>query len=128
MKINAIPKNDANSLNTDESTATRPKYKKENALAFVLISGAGGVCQPEAHSHYKETCWHTTISTLQNKHGIQFMRKLDPAPKYRKPFMRYWLADKKSVERAFNLLNDMRTKRNVKPLSRQWLDSSYGDK
>jgi hypothetical protein len=117
MKINnATPKNDAICLITDKCTEKRPPFKQESALLFFLTCGAGGVIQPEATLCYRETCLHTTVSSLQNRHGIQFMRKYDPAAKYRRPFMRYWIADEKSIRNAFNLLNKLRIRRNVPPI------------
>ena len=129
MRLNsATPKNDAINFNIEESNAKRPKFKKESAIALFLIRGDSGVCEPQVYENYRETCLHTTVSTFEKMHGMKFNRKYDPATKYRRPFMRYWLADKSSIKIAFNLLNQLRVKRNVKPIDDCCLVLFYGDK
>tara|TARA_R110001583_G_scaffold126232_1_gene277818 strand:+ start:1141 stop:1536 length:396 start_codon:yes stop_codon:yes gene_type:complete len=118
MKKAAIQKlNNDSLLVTDESKAKRPPFKLEETLLCFFKFGTAGVIQPQAHNEYRESCLHTTVSELQNKHGIHIFRKPDePYSKYRRPFTRYWFADNEQARKAVNLINYFRAKRGLTPL------------
>lgn len=114
MKNAATPKGDNISLDTVDCTPKHPPIKNERSLELALIKGPLGFTQPEAFAIYGESCLHSTISTLQNDHGILFNRRPDKSTikHYRqKPFYRYWLADCHQSEKALTLLNHYRRKR-----------------
>lgn len=78
-----------------------PKYII--CLQYFLARQADGLNELDALRLYNETCLHSTVSTLSNKHGISFKRKFEPH-KHRNGgtthFMRYWLED---VNRAVKM-------------------------
>jgi len=60
----------------------------------------------EALSLYGDTCLNTTVSALRVKHGITFIKELEPHLNQAGGtvrFTRYWLADE-SIERAYQLI------------------------
>lgn len=102
------------------NNSSLPKPKKEFVLEMALYSGSEGFTQPDAYKNYYESCLHTSISNLQQKHDIMFSRMPDKSTvRYQgqKPFYRYWLADQNQAKKALNLLNYYRAKRNVEPVS-----------
>lgn len=88
---------------TKSTPKNTPKYII--SLEHFLARQAEGLNQLDALSLYKETCLHSTVSTLSNNHGIDFKRKLEPHKHSgggTTHFMRYWLND---VSRALKLTN-----------------------
>lgn len=69
-------------------------YKKQTKLIVALkLLLTRSLIQPEAHKIYGETCLHSTISTLSNKHGIAFSRKSEKYGLYDSRFTRYTLQE-----------------------------------
>ena len=83
---------------------SRPWPKKVIALEYFLTRS---LVQLEAFSLYGETCLHTTVSDLSNRHGLVFDRRREShghqngGTTY---FTRYSLKEE-SREAAINLLN-----------------------
>tara|TARA_R110002012_G_scaffold311186_1_gene520507 strand:+ start:3702 stop:4091 length:390 start_codon:yes stop_codon:yes gene_type:complete len=117
MKKAATPKSNSLVLHTNESKAKRPPYKTEETLICLLQRGARGLIQPEAHKVYGDSCLHTVISILRNNHNILVIGEAEPPRKYRKPYTRYRLADDKAENLALCLLNNLRRRRNMAPIS-----------
>lgn len=116
----AAPKGSSNIINTrtvnSQSTEMRPPYKIELALNALLNKGPQGITQPEAFNAYRESCLHTTISSLKNERGIGFVSEPDfetVAHFYQKPFNRYWLAADEDRVMALKLLNAYRSNRGL---------------
>ncbi len=115
--------NSANSSNEEnrrlyssDTTEKRPPYKIEMALFSILHNGPRGITQPEAFNAYRESCLHTTISSLKNEKGINFVSQPDfntVAYFNQKPFSRYWLATDEDRVMALKLLNAYRTNRGL---------------
>lgn len=115
--------NSANSSNEENrrlyssyTTEKRPPYKIEMALFSILHNGPQGITQPEAFNAYRESCLHTTISSLKNEKGINFVSQPDfntVAYFNQKPFSRYWLASDKDRVKAQKLLNAYRFNRGL---------------
>lgn len=115
--------NSANSSNEENrrlysshTTEKRPPYKIEMALFSILHNGPRGITQPEAFNAYRESCLHTTISSLKNEKGINFVSQPDfntVAYFNQKPFSRYWLASDKDRVKAQKLLNAYRSNRGL---------------
>ncbi len=98
------------------TTEKRPPYKIELALNLILHNGPRGITQPEASNAYRETCLHTTISTLKNAKGISFVSEPDFETVVhfnQKPFSRYWLASDRDRLSALQLLNAYRSSRGL---------------
>lgn len=120
MKNEATPKSGNTEMSTSDNTAIKPPIKKELCLTLLIQRGQRGLTQPEAYSAYHESCLHTSISSLQQQHGLQIARLPDKATVVhygQKAFNRYWLADENQVEKATNLLNYYRTKRGLAPIT-----------
>ncbi|MCW8108078.1 hypothetical protein OPS25_06170 [Alteromonas ponticola] len=122
MKINsaAAPKDDNTNLNTGKSKPLHPPKKIERFLMLLIRKGSDGITQPEAFWDYRESCLHTSVSSLQKQHGITVARKPDKSTivNYcQKAFNRYWLADDEQRKKAIILLNFFRSKRKADPLS-----------
>ena len=120
MKNEATPKSGYTEMSTSDNTAIKPPIKKELCLTLLIQRGQQGITQPEAYTAYHESCLHTSISTLQQQHGLQINRVPDKETivHYRqKAFSRYWLADNNQIEKATNLLNHYRTKRGLAPIT-----------
>ncbi|MBL3809566.1 hypothetical protein [Alteromonas macleodii] len=116
----AAPKGSSNIINTrtvnSQSTEMRPPYKIELALNALLNKGPQGITQPEAFNEYRESCLHTTISTLKNEKGITFVSEPDFETVVhfnQKPFSRYWLATDEDRVKALRLLNAYRSSRGL---------------
>ena len=116
----AAPKGSSNIINTrtvnSQSTEMRPPYKIELALNALLNKGPQGITQPEAFNAYRESCLHTTISSLKNEKGISFVAEPDfetVVHFYQKPFNRYWLAADEDRVMALKLLNAYRSNRGL---------------
>lgn len=116
----AAPKGSSNIINTrtvnSQSTEMRPPYKIELALNALLNRGPQGITQPEAFNAYRESCLHTTISTLKNEKGITFASEPDFETVVhfnQKPFSRYWLATDEDRVKALRLLNAYRSSRGL---------------
>lgn len=116
----AAPKGSSNIINTrtvnSQSTEMRPPYKIELALNALLNKGPQGITQPEAFNAYRESCLHTTISTLKNEKGITFVSEPDFETVVhfnQKPFSRYWLATDEDRVKALRLLNAYRSSRGL---------------
>ncbi|MFY0667313.1 MAG: hypothetical protein JXQ95_04720 [Alteromonas stellipolaris] len=95
-------------------------YKVELALNTILHNGPRGITQPEAFTSYRESCLHTTISSLKHEKGINFVSQPDfNTVVYfnQKPFSRYWLASDKDRVNALKLLNAYRSNRGLPKVS-----------
>ena len=106
----------SNTNTIDNTTPTKPPFKIELALYAILKNGSLGITQPEAFSSYRESCLHTTISSLRHEKGIGFLAKPDLKTVvycYQKPFNRYWLASDKDRVKALRLLNSYRSSRGL---------------
>ncbi len=102
-----------NNANTKEN---KQPYKIELALFSILHNGPQGITQPEAFNAYRESCLHTTISSLKNEKGINFVTEPDfetVVHFYQKPFNRYWLATDEDRVMALKLLNAYRSNRGL---------------
>ncbi|AEF03710.1 hypothetical protein [Alteromonas naphthalenivorans] len=91
-------------------------YKVELALNSILHNGPRGITQPEAFSSYRESCLHTTISSLRHDKNIDFISLPDletVAHFHQKPFNRYWLATDSDRVKALRLLNFYRSNRGL---------------
>lgn len=98
------------------TTENKGPYKIELALFSILHNGPRGITQPEAFTSYRESCLHTTISSLKHEKGISFVSQPDfntVAYFNQKPFSRYWLASDKDRLVAINLLNAYRSNRGL---------------
>ncbi|WP_438499298.1 hypothetical protein [Alteromonas australica] len=116
----AAPKDSLNDINTrttqTQSNQIKPPFKVELSLNAILHKGAQGITQPEAFNAYRESCLHTTISTLKNEKGIGFVSEPDLETVvhfYQKPFNRYWLATDEDRVMALKLLNAYRSNRGL---------------
>ena len=116
----AAPKGSSNIINTrtvnSQSTEMRPPYKIELALNALLNKGPQGITQPEAFNAYRQSCLHTTISSLKNEKGIGFVSEPDFETVVhfnQKPFSRYWLATDEDRVMALKLLNAYRSNRGL---------------
>ena len=116
----AAPKDSLNDINTrtnqTQSNKIKPPFKVELSLNAILHKGAQGITQPEAFNAYRESCLHTTISTLKNEKGIGFVSEPDLETVvhfYQKPFNRYWLATDEDRVMALKLLNAYRSNRGL---------------
>lgn len=112
----ATPKGSNTKTDTSNTIEKRPPYKIELALNSILLNGPRGITQPEAFTSYRESCLHTTISSLRHEKDIQFISLPDldtVAHFHQKPFNRYWLAVDEDRKRALNLLNAYRANRGL---------------
>lgn len=111
----ATPKG-SNTKSNNNTTPIKPPFKIELALHAILKNGPMGITQPEAFSSYRESCLHTTISSLRHEKGINFLAQPDLDTViyfHQKPFNRYWLASDKDRVKALRLLNAYRSNRGV---------------
>jgi hypothetical protein len=87
-------------------TKIKPPFKIELCIDELLYLGPNGMIGLEAFQAYGETCLHTTISTLANKHNLVIERSTEPhqhrggSVTY---FTRYTLTDELSIRKANNL-------------------------
>ncbi len=98
------------------TTENKRPYKIELALFSILHNGPRGITQPEAFTSYRESCLHTTISSLKHEKGINFVSQPDfntVAYFNQKPFSRYWLASDEDRVKAQRLLNAYRSNRGL---------------
>lgn len=99
------------------STPKRCAFKIELCLYELLSRKNKGMNELEALSSYSDTCLHSSISTLANKHGLQFTRKPE-AHNHRGGgktiFTRYSITCPTSLIKALNLLNHYRNRRSEK--------------
>lgn len=115
-KDEATPKGSNTKTDKVNTTEKRPPYKIELALFSILHNGSQGITQPEAFNAYRESCLHTTISSLKNEKGISFVSEPDfetVVHFYQKPFNRYWLATDEDRVMALKLLNAYRSNRGL---------------
>tara|TARA_Y100000994_G_C15703537_1_gene446318 strand:+ start:2742 stop:3197 length:456 start_codon:yes stop_codon:yes gene_type:complete len=117
---NVKPNNSSNEENrrpyNSNTTENKGPYKIELALFSILHNGPQGITQPEAFTSYRESCLHTTISSLKHEKGISFVSQPDfntVAYFNQKPFSRYWLASDKDRVKAQKLLNAYRSNRGL---------------
>jgi len=116
MKKNEATPKGSNTYISNNNTPTKPPFKIELALYAILKKGSLGITQPEAFSSYRESCLHTTISSLRHEKGIGFLAKPDLKTVvycHQKPFNRYWLASDKDRVKALRLLNAYRLNRGL---------------
>jgi hypothetical protein len=88
-------------------TKIRPSFKIELCIDELLYRGPKGMIELEAFQAYGETCLHTTISTLADKHDQIIDRKTEPHMHRRggiTHFTRYSLTDELSIQKAKALL------------------------
>lgn len=115
-KDKAAPRAKGHPTKQPNNIQKHPPLKIELVLELALKVGLRGFTQPEAYSIYHESCLHSSISVLQNRHGIAFNRCLDPSTRvhYRQSaFARYWLADTEARLKAEALLHKYRIKRGL---------------
>ena len=117
---NVKPNNSSNEENrrpyNSNTTENKGPYKIELALFSILHNGPQGITQPEAFTSYRESCLHTTISSLKHEKGISFVSQHDfntVAYFNQNPFSRYWLASDKDRVKAQKLLNAYRSNRGL---------------
>ena len=117
---NVKPNHSSNEENrrpyNSNTTENKGPYKIELALFSILHNGPRGITQPEAFTSYRESCLHTTISSLKHEKGINFVSQPDfntVAYFNQKPFSRYWLASDKDRVKAQKLLNAYRSNRGL---------------
>ncbi|WP_338456693.1 hypothetical protein [uncultured Alteromonas sp.] len=70
MKDEATQTGSNTKSDTPDNTATMQPRKIELSLYWLLTKGARGLVQPEAHTLYRESALHTTISSLKHEKGI----------------------------------------------------------
>jgi hypothetical protein len=118
MKNKNAPSANQSSVLTQQVKCTkiRPPFKIELCIEELLYRGEKGMIELEALQVYGETCLHTTISTLANKHGLIIARKTE-AHNHRRGgvthFTRYTLIDELSVRKANSLLSHYMKRRGV---------------
>ena len=115
-KNKAAPLAKGHSNQQSNDTPKHPPLKIELVLEYALKVGFKGFTQPEAYANYHESCLHSSISELQNRHGIAFARRIDPSTRKhfrQSAFARYWLADVDAKLKAEALLQKYRIKRGV---------------
>jgi hypothetical protein len=96
-----------NNKQADSKTNKAPKTTKMATILGLLVSGLS-LNKFEAEHHH-DHCLNTTISTLQNGHGIQIDRERESVPclsgMATVNVSRYWLNTKyDNIERALDLL------------------------
>lgn len=120
MRNAATPKlDDSTCLVTGKFIAKRPPFKLEITLLCFLQVGKAGLNQPEANRLYGESCLHTSVSSLQNIHGICLFRQSEPWQHRhggKTHFTRYMLMDGIAEVKAIALLNKLRLKRGMYPI------------
>jgi len=88
-------------------TKKKAPFKIELCIDELIFRSSGGITELEALQAYGETCLHSTISTLANRHGLIIERKMEPH-KHRRGglthFTRYSLVDEKSIKKAHDIL------------------------
>jgi len=105
-----------NDIEPSNANKKRPPFKLELCLEELIKRGDAGMFELEALSAYGETCLHTTISALFNKHGIIFSRTPEIHQSKRggiTKFTRYALSDGVSTAKARNLLKYHQVKRGL---------------
>ena len=105
-----------NTLNNLNTTLNKRPFKIELALNSILHNGPRGITQPEAFTSYRESCLHTTISSLRHEKGIKFIAQPDLNTVvyfHQKPFNRYWLESDEDRVKALKLLNAYRFNRGL---------------
>ncbi|MDU0113281.1 hypothetical protein RT723_09795 [Psychrosphaera aquimarina] len=105
-----------NDIEPSNANKKRPPFKLELCLEELIKRGDAGMFELEALSAYGETCLHTTISALFNKHGLNFSRT--PESHHHKRggetrFTRYSLSGGESFTKAKALLKHYQVKRGV---------------
>ena len=99
-----------------KTTITRPPFKIELCVDELVFRSSRGMNELEALQAYGETCLHTTISTLANKHGLIISRRTEPHNHKRggvTRFTRYSLVDELSKRKALALLAHYQKRRGV---------------
>ena len=106
-------------MNTHNSISIPTKH--ELCIYELLKAGTTGIHKIGQPSQaYGETCLTTTISELGIKRGLTITRERRKhihragEPTY---FTWYWFADKQEASKAIKLLNRLRKKREVSPLT-----------
>ncbi|WAJ69752.1 hypothetical protein [Catenovulum adriaticum] len=61
-------------IQLESNTNTKHPTKLENCLFELIKRGNAGLFELEAFNTYGETCLHSTISTLHNRYGLNFIR------------------------------------------------------
>jgi hypothetical protein len=88
-------------------TKTRAPFKIELCIDELLLRSSEGLIELEALQAYGETCLHSSVSTLSNKHDLIINRKTEPHQHRRggiTHFTRYSLVDEDSIKKAHNIL------------------------
>lgn len=100
-----------NTKQADSTTAKAPKTCKLATILELFVSGKS-LNRFEAERHH-DHCLHSTVSTLQNGHGIQIDRGRESVPclggTASASVARYWLNTKPdTIKRARDLLAKLR--------------------
>jgi hypothetical protein len=93
---------------------TKVRFKIELCIDE-LLHGPAGIIELEALQAYGETCLHSTISTLANRHGLTIDRKTEPHQHRHgglTHFTRYSLVDEESIKKARDILANYLKARN----------------
>ncbi|MEP7703448.1 hypothetical protein [Paraglaciecola sp. 25GB23A] len=105
---------------SDHKIKLNPIPAKEELCIWALLRAQNsGLFQLEASNDYGETCLHSSISTLQNRHNIFLARESKPHTHRHggtTRFTHYRLMDDVAKQRAVNRLNYLRSKRGYAPL------------
>lgn len=98
----------AKNIKQADSTATKPSKTTKLATILAVLVNGRSLNRFEAEHHH-DHCLNTTISTLQNGHGIVIERKRETVPCLNGAASvsvnRYWLNTKPdNIKRALDLL------------------------
>lgn len=88
------------------SISNKKPIRPSKILRALLLLVDRSLIQPEAYSLYRETCLHSTISTLANKYNLVFTRKPELYGEYKTRFIRYQL-EHDSRDAAIKLLEKL---------------------
>jgi hypothetical protein len=105
---NATPETQSGALTGHvKYTKIKAPFKIELCIDELIFRGPAGMIELEALQAYGETCLHSTISSLANRHGLIIDRKMEPHRHRRgglTHFTRYSLVDEKSIVKARDIL------------------------
>ena len=101
---------------TDSTIKIKLPTKLELCLVEFINRSKRGLIQLEAFNAYGECCLHTSVSTLCNAKGINFVRENHPHINQRGGktyFTRYWLLDDNEIQKAKELVIQYQIKRGL---------------
>lgn len=101
---------------------SKKSSKRENCLMAFLRKGKKGLNSMETALgvEYFSTCLNTDVSELSNRFGIKFDKRSESVPfqgGHTASFVRYSLASRQEAEKAIELVNHYRRKRNESKLA-----------